>query len=234
MKGVEKAVADPINPVAPEDEREAVKALIAQHKDKIEKVREGLKEDPLYDATKHDDLWILRFVISHKKTKPCLKAAKLTLQFRQKYNLDEEDIRNKAPHKVTSGNVYEYWQKRCNGDAIVTTHPSAKRGIIMFLQFGHFNTNAAAELTEDVWDEAFVYTSEFVHQWLDYVTRTTGLLTKSVRFIDMRGTTMKHFDRKSSQMDAKSKWSFSRGGASVVSDPFRALLTLCTSTTLTS
>ena len=205
MKGVNASIADPIAPVAPEDQREPVKILIENHREKIDKVAEGLKDDPLYDSDKHDDLWVLRFVLSHKKSKPALKAAKNTLKFRQKYNLDVEDIRYKEPHKLTSGNVHEYWQKRCNGQAILTTHPDRKRGVIMFLQFGRLNTNAAHELTEEVWDEAFIYSSEYVHQWLDYTTRTTGLMTRSIRIVDMRGVTMKHFDRKSSQRDGKSE-----------------------------
>ena len=208
MKGEEKALADaPIAPVVPEDTRESVKDLIAQHSDKIDKVREGLQEDPLYDPAKHDDLWILRFILSHKKTKPSLKAAKHTLAFREKHQLDKEDIRDKIPHKLTSGNVYDYWQKRCQGDAILTVHPDSKRGIIMFLQFGRMATDAVEHLTEEVWDEAFIYSSEYVHQWLDYITRTTGRLTKSIRIIDMRGATLKHFDRKSSSRDGKSKCS---------------------------
>ena len=210
MKGIDVAVADPaIDPVVPEDKREKVKDLVEQYSDKIEKVKEGLADDPLYDPTKHDDLWILRFVMSHKKAKPSLKAAKHTLEFRKKHNLDDEDIRDKYPHKLTSGNVYEYWKERCNGDAIICVHPDPQRGVLMFLTFGHFNTDAANTLSDEVWDEAFIYTSEFVHQWLDYTTRTTGLLTKSVRFIDLRGATFKHFDRKSTQRDGKSKFVFS-------------------------
>mmetsp|Transcript_40821 Transcript_40821/g.97793 ORF Transcript_40821/g.97793 Transcript_40821/m.97793 type:complete len:239 (+) Transcript_40821:147-863(+) len=206
MKGTDVAISDPaIDPVVPEDKREKVKDLIGQYSDKIEKVKEGLADDPLYDPSKHDDLWILRFVMSHKKAKPSLKAAKHTLEFRKQHNLDDEDIRDKYPHKLTSGNVYEYWKERCNGDAIICVHPDPKRGVLMFLTFGHFNTDAANTLSDEVWDEAFIYTSEFVHQWLDYTTRTTGLMTKSVRFIDLRGATFKHFDRKSTQRDGKSK-----------------------------
>jgi hypothetical protein len=207
MQGVDVAIADPIAPVVPEDKRESVKELIANHREKIDKVKESLEDDPLYDpANKHDDLWVLRFILSHKKkTKPALKAAKHTLQFREKHNLDDEDIRGKDPHKLKSGNVHEYWQKRCKGDAILTTHPDPKRGVIMFLLLGHMDPNAVNMLTEEVWNDAFIYSSEYTHQWLDYTTRTTGRMTRSVRIIDMRGSSISHFDRKSSQRDGKSK-----------------------------
>lgn len=205
MKGVHTVLADPIAPVVPEDTRESVKDLIATHAEKIEKVREGLKEDPLYDPSKHDDLWILRFVMSHKKAKPSLKAAKHTLLFRQQHKLDEEDIRTKEPHKLKSGNVHDYWQKRCKGDAILIEHPNPQRSVVMFLQLGHMDPGAADQLSEEAWDEAFIYSSEYCHQWLDYTTRITGRLTRSIRIIDMRGVSMKHFDRKSSKRDGKSK-----------------------------
>jgi hypothetical protein len=203
MKGVDVAVADPIDPVTPEDTRESVKGLLAKHQEKIQKVLEGLKDDPLYDPTKHDKLWILRFVLSHKKVKQSLAAAKHTLLFRQEHNLDAEDIRAKDPHKLTEGNVYEYWKHRCNGDAILTTHPDSKRGIVMFMTFAKFNPDATGLVTEQAWDDAFIYTSEYCHQWLDFTTRTTGRLTRSIRILDARGVTMKFFDRKSQQRDGK-------------------------------
>jgi hypothetical protein len=207
MKGVKEALADPIEPVCPEDERESVKALIDKHRDKIDKVKEGIQNDPLYDSIKHDDLWILRFVLSHKfKSKPAIKAAKHTLEFRQKHKLDEKDIRSHPPHKVKEGNIHEYWQKRCNGEAIVITHPDPKRGILMYLHFGSMNPDAHDGISETVWDQAFIYSSEYAHQWLDYTTRTTGLLTRSIRIIDMRGVTRKHFSRGNTKRDGKSEF----------------------------
>jgi hypothetical protein len=53
-----------------------------------------LASDPLYEPNKHDDLWIVRFLLSHKqKVKAVTKAAQYTLQFRAKHQLDEVDIR---------------------------------------------------------------------------------------------------------------------------------------------
>ena len=199
------ALADPIKPVCPDDNRESAKALIEKHREKIDKVKEELKDEPLYEPdTKHDDLWILRFVLSHKsKTKPAVKAAKHTLEFRQKWKLDEKDIRAFHPHKVKEGNVYEYWQKRLNGDGIVMLHPDKQRGVLMFIKFGHMNPDAVNVVSQEAWDESFIYSSEFAHQWLDYTTRTTGLFTRSIRILDMRGVSLKHFSRKNTQRDAK-------------------------------
>ena len=69
MKGVEVALADPIDPICPEDDRPAVKDLIVEHGEKIAKIKSALIDHPLYEEDKHDDLWILRYWLSHKKSK---------------------------------------------------------------------------------------------------------------------------------------------------------------------
>jgi hypothetical protein len=163
-----------------------------------------VKKDPLYDADKHDDLWILRFLLSHKKSKHAIAAAKTTLQFRQKHDLDAKDMRHDAPHMSKEPRCTEYWDVRLRGDAIVCALPDKKRGVMMFIKFAQMNPEAVKLLSEETWDYAFVYSSEWSHQWLDYVTRTTGRLTKSVRFIDMTGVSLlKNFDRATSKRDGK-------------------------------
>ena len=204
MKGIDEAVADPIEPVTSYDERQSVKALIEEHREKIDKIQAAIADDPLFDPNKHDDLWILRFWLSHKKSKQAIAAAKTTLLFRQKYNLDDKDIRDDTIHKTEEPRVKEYWDVRCRGDGIVCAVPDKKRGVIMIIKFAQMNPEAPKLLSEEVWDYSFVYSSEWAHQWLDYVTRTTGRLTKSIRFIDMTGVQLtKHFDRASNKRDSK-------------------------------
>lgn len=204
MKGVDLAIADPIEPVTSDDDRPAVKDLIEEHREWIDEIKAGITEDPLFDPTKHDDLWILRFFLSHKKTKKAIEAAKHTLAFREKHNLDAKDIRMERPEKIKEGKVYEYWHHRCQGDAILTAIPDKKRGVVTFIQFAKMRPNAIKILDEETWDWAFIYLSEWTHQWVDYVTRTTGRLTKSIRFIDLKGISLvKHFDRASSKRDGK-------------------------------
>lgn len=70
MKGMTVALTDPpIPPVCPEDDRKAVKDLITEYRAKIDKLRTALEDHPLFDYdNKHDDLWLLRFYLSHKKS----------------------------------------------------------------------------------------------------------------------------------------------------------------------
>lgn len=202
MKDVNVSLADPIEPVCPEDDRPAVKDLIKEHGAKIEKIRESLLDHPLYDVNKHDDLWILRFWLSHKKSQAATNAAKYTLEFRKTYNLDEKDIRSIPPHQVESGTLRDFTDS-VKG-ALAFTHPNPRRGVIGYMKIANMNPDMMVErFTEDHWLEAFMYNSEWSFQTLDYVTRTTGRLTKSIRFIDLSGFKMSLYNREISRRDGK-------------------------------
>lgn len=202
MKGVATAIADPIDPVDPHDVRESVKALIVQHRAKLDKIAAALGDDPLYDASRHDDLWILRFWLSHGKSRAAIAAAKHALKFRHDHGLDKHDVRAVVPHNMHQDKrVKEYWDERAPGDSLILTHPDPQRGILCFINLAQMVPGASNVLSQDTWDWAFIMTSEWTHQWLDYVTRTTGRLTRSIRFIDLQGISMKAFHRKDMKYD---------------------------------
>ena len=213
MKGVTVAIADPIEPITEFDDRPAVKELIVKYRKPIDAVKKGLEDDPLYDQSKHDDLWILRFCLSHKKKKAkiALEAAKETLAFREKYALDEEDIREFPPvgksgeHHPRAAAFIKY-RSCCSDDAIYFGIPHPQRGVLGFLHVAGIDQLKAVEtVTEEEWLPAFMYISEWTHQWLDYITRTTGRLTKSVRIanadgIALSGLNMEHEKRNGKAM----------------------------------
>ena len=65
MKGIDVAVIDPIPLLNEYDVRPSVKALIFENRKMIDDVKHELQSDPLYRSDKHDELWILRFLLSH-------------------------------------------------------------------------------------------------------------------------------------------------------------------------
>ncbi|CAB9498710.1 expressed unknown protein [Seminavis robusta] len=204
MKGIEEAIADPIDPICPEDERPSVKELIVKHSEKIAKIKAALADDPLYDPSKHDDLWILRFWLSHKKSKSAIEAAKYTLEFRKKHNLDELDIRDLPPQHVKDGKLGEFKTAWKRDDAVVFFQPDPKRGVVAFLTLDLLDQHAMVEkFTEDYWLTSFLYPDEYSFQCLDYATRTTGRLTKTVRFVDCRGLTLGGFSSECSRRDGR-------------------------------
>jgi hypothetical protein len=216
MKGVAMAIADPIAPVTEHDIRESVKDLIQKHRDKIDQVQEGIQSDPLYDATKHDDLWIVRFLLSHgKKTKPSVKAAKATLQFRAEYELDDEDIRGYPLTKEITVNCpnnegskilesVKKWFHAVEHDTITYKVPDPQRGVVGYIDMGTWDQNRLIEnIDEEAWLGTFIFISEWSHQWLDYVTRTTGRLTKTARLMDVGEYKMCNMNRLANQRDGK-------------------------------
>jgi hypothetical protein len=215
MKDIAIAIADPIAPVTENDIRESVKDLLQKHRDKIDQVQEGIQSDPLYDSTKHDDLWIVRFLLSHgKKVKPSVKAAKATLQFRAQHKLDDEDIRGYPLKKETEdfpnskgSKILEdikQWFQVIDHDAITYAIPDPQRGVVGYINMGTFDQNRLVEHVDDeAWFGAYIFISEWSHQWLDYVTRTTGRLTKTARLLDAGELKMRNLNSLANKRDNK-------------------------------
>lgn len=203
MKGVEIAIADPIDPVNAYDSRPSVKDLIVKHRDAIDQVKTAVENNALFDESKHDDLWILRFVMSHKKKlKEAIKAARYTLSFRDERNLDATDIRfHPVGPQALSEEVKRYFLY-CTDDAVSITLPDPKRGVVGFLSLAGIHQNEMVKnLDEGDWLPTFVYIAEWTHQWLDYVTRTTGRLTKSVRMADLADSKLSGINNECNKRD---------------------------------
>jgi hypothetical protein len=203
MKGVDVAIADPIPLLNEHDERPPVKDLISENRKIIDQVKQELQSDPLYVPDKHDDLWILRFLLSHKKhTKVALKAAKTALLFRKERKLDERDIRNEPMGKRCKDDAVAEYAKYLADDATKFVVPDPKRGVIGFLRYAGIDQHALVKnVDESVWLPAYCFISEWSFQWVDFVTRTTGRLTKSVRLIDMEGFSMSSISHENLKRD---------------------------------
>ena len=207
MKGVDKALVDsPIEPLHEGDDRPIVKDLIEKHRKSIDKLVSEINQDPLYDATKHDDLWILRFVLSHKRNhKESLKAIKHTLQFRKERKLDEKDIRYAVPGTPGAECPEMNEQtKHADPDTFLWCLPQAQGHVIAFVRYKGLDQDSLVEnVDKSTWVPTFVYIAEWAHQWCDYVTRTTGRLTKNVRLIDFAGMRMMDVNREVGKRDSE-------------------------------
>lgn len=188
MKDVSVAIADPIEPIDQFDRRPSVKDLLKKNAPTIASVKEVIRNDPLYDATKHDDLFILRFLLSHRRPGAAIKGIQHTLLFRKEQALDETDIRHTPPEESPAAQKY---LAHCDSDAILYQIPDPQRGVIGFLRLcGLHHKELVKHLTSEDWFAAYLHITEWTHQWLDYITRTTGRLTKSLRLVDVVGTNM--------------------------------------------
>lgn len=208
MKGVKEAIADAAPPVDEYDKRPSVKDLIQEHRKKIDQVQIDLQEDPLYDATKHDDLWILRFVLSHKgSTKKALKAAQGSLLFREDMKLGEKDLRGYALNKENNdSDAFNRYLVYCSDDFAVGAVPDVRFGAVLFLRMAGLDQHGIVEnVAEEDWLPTFTYVNEWSFQWCDYATRTTGRLTKLVRIVDVSGSSFSAWNKECSRRDTTGK-----------------------------
>lgn len=209
LEGIAVALTDPpIPPVNDKDDRPAVKDLIQKHRTNIDAVAKALLSDePLFDPkNKHDDLWILRFLLSNKnKVKPALKAAKSTLAFRQEYKLDETDIRATPPNTAEVNNgAHNRYMKYIDDECFCCHVPDPKLSPVFFLVFSGFHQNDLVKHVDvNDWKPAIMYVSEWCFQWTDYITRTTGLLTKNIRLVDTDGMKLSEVNMECNRRDSK-------------------------------
>jgi len=273
MKDAKSRLDNPIELVDDTDKRPAVRDLIDKNQATIDQVKDQLlADDPLYTPSKHDDLWILRFLMSHcglqkdglslmanKKhgVENAVKAAKSTLAFRHDHHLDDHDLRqiqvnaaslqspevaDKIPFAHAAGKMLSCYDTE---DTMLYYIPNPQRGVVGFLQLAgrnnykmvetlhhefnpvhtsdkhhhhhhhhHHNTASTEHNHKDgepqeqpehknEYFEAHLMFSEWKFQWLDYLTRTTGRLTKYLSIADCHDVNIKMIHRDSKKQDSQ-------------------------------
>lgn len=167
------------------DDRPSVRDLILQHETRISALRSKIQSDPLYDAHKHDDLWLLRYALSHKSMDKAAACAVKFLKYRHDLKLDERDIRDHVPGRDCPVKGVCQFYEALDDNTMVMTHPDPLRGVLIVMHIAGFHQSEIAAIAEEEWP--FWYFLEWMFQRLDSVTRKTGRLTKGVRFMDLEG-----------------------------------------------
>jgi CRAL/TRIO domain len=193
----------PAPPAHDTDDRASVVDLMAEHRTLMDQMAAELASDPLYNAKKHDDLWILRFLLSHKKNlKASVKAAKHTLAFRAEHKLDEKDIRYFPIGPDAPDAALQRYLKYCENDTFQFLVPDAKLGVVGIFVGPSVDMHGLVKNVDEAdWLPTFIYLAEWCHQWNDYLTRTSGRLTRSVRIIDLGGASLKKFSSECKKRD---------------------------------
>ena len=85
-----------------QDDRPFIKDLLVEHSSGIATVRAALQQtrpSALYAPSRHDDIWILRFVMSHITDVDAASRAFIeTIKFCRKYKLDDTDLPGLIKH----------------------------------------------------------------------------------------------------------------------------------------
>lgn len=190
------------------DDRPFIKDLLSEHTSSIAAVRASLREEPdlsdLYDPSLYDDIWILRFLLSHKNdVDAATRAAVATMKFRQEYKLNDTDLRGRMKHLDGVPAEAGYGLPHCEKltacatkYACFNTLPDENRGPIMYVYLDKLDMNKLNETcTQEELKLSAIYTNESYYQILDTITRRTGRLTKLLKVCDMDGLSMRKMNR---------------------------------------
>jgi CRAL/TRIO domain len=261
MKDAKSRLCHPIDPVDQWDIRPTISELCVKYRADIDQLKDQLATNELFDENCHDDLWILRFVLSHhhnSKSKNCahshaaLEAIQATLKFRHEYHLDELDLRHFHAGSVTAlaeqvaqvqqvsstasspnnGNINNVCESHIvmmqaavkmvscyQGDTTMIYYlPDRQRGMLGILQVAQRQQHQMIQVltTQDEYFQAHLFFSEWKFQWMDYLTRTTGRLTKYLNLADCHGVKRTMIHKESKKRDAKA--------AQVLQDKYPQLL----------
>jgi hypothetical protein len=205
------------------EERPLIKDLLEKHADAISSVRVVILADDdgraIYhkgdNAQRYDDIWILRYVLSHKGVvKSAGKSALKTIKFREEKKMNElGDIRHRLMnHGVDktdeSSDIepvpgFEMFGRYCRENAVFVTLPDKDRGIILYCDLGQIDQDGlAAGMNEEDMTEYALHGNEAIFQVLDDVTRRTGRLTKQMKIIDMGNVFLSKMNRAYIKRDA--------------------------------
>jgi len=191
------------------DERPLIKDLLAERSLDIDSVRNAIQSHSLYDPSRYDDIWILRYVLSHKKdSHAATRAAIATMEFRETYQLNDLDQRAMIGHLggERDPKILPVHDKlnACSGKyAILTTLPDKHRGLIMYFFLAKLDMHKLDEIaTQEDLKNSYIQVNESFYQILDEITRKTGRLTKLLKVIDMDGMTLGKMNRSHLSKDA--------------------------------
>lgn len=204
-----------------DDDRPFIRDLLEEYAISIASVRVMLLADDegseLYhkgdNSERYDDIWILRFLLSHKgDTESAFEAALKTMKFRDEKKMNElGDIRHRLRNHGFDGNneigeplpFYQEYEKFCGKHCACITLPDKNRGIVTYIDVGQLDMNGLAEsMDDDAMQEFMLHSNEAVFQILDEVTRRTGRLTKVVKILDIGNVSYKNINRAYIQREA--------------------------------
>jgi len=210
-------IQNPVAPLDSHDQRPALGTLLHNHQSNIQKMQTNLQNDPLFDARKHDDVWLLRFLLSHKdNVSQATAIAKETMAYRREHNLDDGmmdirgldwnscdqwDLKNLHPYAASA----QIWLQCCDKNAILTQLPHQQQGQLVsyMLVAGRDQNKMMDRLTEEQYIQAAIFLAEWLFQWTDYLTRYSGRLSKCLRLADCKGVQMSMLNKKAKKVDGK-------------------------------
>ena len=189
--------------------RESVRKLVQHHAEALEQLRLAVQHDALYHPERHDDLFLLRFLLSHHRkggdgVAAAAKAVRATLAYRHKWGMDADDLPCGGPEGLKVPAVAKMWAILREPHAITYYCPDPRRGMLLIATPALLDFHrAVATMTDEEQGISHRMATEWMFRFCDRVTRRTGYLTKYVRIIDLSGVRLSHISRDFQRRDAQ-------------------------------
>lgn len=212
------------NTADPHDDRPLVKDLLEQHATSIDEVRQKILSDETIGKRlwnkhpgRYDDIWLLRYTLSHKgDVEHATKAALNTMKMHETMKMNKEfsDIRQRIKnygncvtekdHSVESLPNYDLFNAfMLKASYLAYSQPDPDRGVLMYGDTAHIDAEGLLDgMTEEQTIDHLIYQNEAVYQILDEVTRRTGKLTKLTRCMDFGNFSLLRISYKLGKRDA--------------------------------
>ena len=178
-----------------------IKTLIRTHGDKLAALRALVAAEPHYSASAHDDLELLRFLLSHSlSVERAARAFRTNLEWRAAHGIDAiaAEIRAglRQPGFPHYARVQQGMPLHLLGFANGVGQPVEQP--VMFLSVPELKIPQMMRdgLTAEQYVVYNRYLTELLWQTVDAAQRRTGRLVKLVRVIDARDLSLRHISMK--------------------------------------
>lgn len=192
------------------DDRPLVSKLLEEYAAELNEMRSILVKEESYSADYYDELWMLRFLLSHKKLSKASAAAIHTMKFRAERKLNElGDIRYRIldhndPQSERYLDVHKKFMTFTKGvEAMMYSLPDHDRGLVSIITPSLLDMDEVVrKMTFQEVLEGYLMSNEIQYQILDEITRRTGKLTKVLRIMDLSDFPIGSFNREYMNRDA--------------------------------
>jgi len=183
------------NPSVESHGRALVRDLIKQHEKQIIELRTAMRQVPLFNEDQHDDLWLLRFVLSHKGATAAYEAAQRCLIFRHEHSLDDPNFPIGGPEALKVPAVEHLFSQMKDESGMLFYKPDADRGAIYMITPALIGLRTvAANVSEEDYRREQRLAAEWLFRQCDETTRRTGYLTKYTRLLNLEGMSLTQVD----------------------------------------
>lgn len=196
--------------VAVNDDRPLVKDLLEQHASALAELRAVIEKEDTYSEEHYDDLWMLRFLLTHKKVPKASAAAINTMKFCRERGMNELGRRLEqagGSHGTSIGPLLQYWQKILGLLQVGNCFHACSARSRSWARSNNVSrridmAGIVEKMSQEEVLESYLMSNEIMYQILDEVTRRTGKLTKLLRIMDMTDFSVASFNKEYLRRDA--------------------------------